>query len=309
MAETRIPVDVFNPGQVFACLGLVEAADILLGDAAGAFHWQNATRAEFILRAAGENDPLHAVLAFLKEAEVLACVPEGSPHGRKRPKARSDGQPMEFEIVPSGHPFPSPDEGADRLPAILRAPFGGRAHDICISYWAEPTALTGRDNVKFWAGAGGYPGVALLKDALNLMHEGDRWQAAADDPLISRLHRAAASVSTGGATTYLWIRAFRSTVTATSSPSAIRWWRSLPPSASPMPARFRRRGWRAGRSTPTASSGARMPPPSTRLRSCAPRWAVPRCPFQCASSACSWTGRDRKDRPAASRTSSRRPES
>ncbi len=182
MAETRIPVDVFNPGQVFACLGLVEAADILLGDAAGAFHWQNATRAEFILRAAGENDPLHAVLAFLKEAEVLACVPEGSPHGRKRPKARSDGQPMEFEIVPSGHPFPSPDEGADRLPAILRASFGGGTHDICISYWAEPTALTGRDNVKFWAGAGGYPGVALLKDALNLMHEGDRWQAAADDP-------------------------------------------------------------------------------------------------------------------------------
>ncbi len=33
MAESSIPVDLFNPGQVFACLGFLEAADVLCGDA------------------------------------------------------------------------------------------------------------------------------------------------------------------------------------------------------------------------------------------------------------------------------------
>ena len=40
MPESRIPVDLFNPGQVFACLGLVEVADLLLGGAAGIFDWE-----------------------------------------------------------------------------------------------------------------------------------------------------------------------------------------------------------------------------------------------------------------------------
>ena len=35
VAEAEIPVDLFNPGQVFACLGFLEAADILVGDAEG----------------------------------------------------------------------------------------------------------------------------------------------------------------------------------------------------------------------------------------------------------------------------------
>jgi CRISPR-associated protein Csx14 len=36
MSEAVIPVDLFNPGQVFASLGFLEAADVLLGDAEGA---------------------------------------------------------------------------------------------------------------------------------------------------------------------------------------------------------------------------------------------------------------------------------
>ena len=31
MASSIIPVDLRNPGQVFACLGLMEATEILLG--------------------------------------------------------------------------------------------------------------------------------------------------------------------------------------------------------------------------------------------------------------------------------------
>ncbi|RMF69984.1 MAG: type I-U CRISPR-associated protein Cas8c, partial [Alphaproteobacteria bacterium] len=53
MAEAAIPVDLFNPGQVFACLGFLEAAEILLGEAEGGFDWSNEADVRFILRAAG----------------------------------------------------------------------------------------------------------------------------------------------------------------------------------------------------------------------------------------------------------------
>ncbi len=188
MAEVRIPVDVFNPGQVFACLGLVEAAETLLGNAGGIFVAdEDGGESAFILQAAGEADPLEAILDFLEHAELLACVPEGSPHGRKVPRPKSEKQPIPFEIVPRGAPFPTPDEGWDRLPALLRRRLAGPdgseiVQEICIHHWADPADLTGRDNVKFWAGAGGYPGVALLKDALNLMQEEDRWAQARQDP-------------------------------------------------------------------------------------------------------------------------------
>jgi CRISPR-associated protein Csx14 len=43
MAEHTIPVDLLNPGQVFACLGFLEAADVLLGDAEGGFDWWSDT--------------------------------------------------------------------------------------------------------------------------------------------------------------------------------------------------------------------------------------------------------------------------
>jgi len=180
MAEARIPVDVFNPGQVFACLGLMEMADVLLGDAEGAFDWRDAGNEIFVLRAQGERNPLHAALDFLERAEVLALVPEGSPHMNRTAKATTSGETIPFEIVPAGAPFPSPDEGADRLPALLRLRTEERTCAIRVDYWADATTHTGRDNVKFWAGAGGYPGVALLKDALNLLR--GRWEEAAIDP-------------------------------------------------------------------------------------------------------------------------------
>ena len=76
MAEARIPVDLFNPGQVFACLGLVEAADILLGDATGAFDWRDESHPTFILRAAGEQNPMKAILDFLKEVKIYRILPK-----------------------------------------------------------------------------------------------------------------------------------------------------------------------------------------------------------------------------------------
>lgn len=65
MAEHAIPVDLYNPGQVFACLGFLEAADVLLGNAEGGFDWSDGARVLFRLRAAGEENPVAGVLEFL----------------------------------------------------------------------------------------------------------------------------------------------------------------------------------------------------------------------------------------------------
>jgi CRISPR-associated protein Csx14 len=71
-----IPVDLFNPGQVFACLGFLEAADVLLGDAEGGFDWSDGGDATFTLSAAGNGNPFETVLAFLAEAEVEVIRPK-----------------------------------------------------------------------------------------------------------------------------------------------------------------------------------------------------------------------------------------
>ena len=76
MAESSIPVDLFNPGQVLACLGFLEAADVLLGDAEGGFDWSDEADVRFYLRADGDETPFEAVLQFLARAEVKTVVPE-----------------------------------------------------------------------------------------------------------------------------------------------------------------------------------------------------------------------------------------
>ena len=65
MAESSIPVDLFNPGQVFACLGFLEAADVLCGDAEGRFDWSDEAEGRFCLQDGLETqNPFEAVLEF-----------------------------------------------------------------------------------------------------------------------------------------------------------------------------------------------------------------------------------------------------
>ena len=45
MAEASIKVDLLNPGQVFACLGLMEAAEILCGPCEGRFDYRSSESA------------------------------------------------------------------------------------------------------------------------------------------------------------------------------------------------------------------------------------------------------------------------
>src|SRR5438270_13966970 len=77
MTEAAIPVDLFNPGQVFACLGFMKAADVLLRDAEGGFDWGKEAHVSFTLRANGEQNPFEVVLEFLAEAEPKRWGPIG----------------------------------------------------------------------------------------------------------------------------------------------------------------------------------------------------------------------------------------
>lgn len=166
MAEASIPVDLFNPGQVFACLGLLETADILLGNAQGGFDWSDESNVRFMFRTQGKDSPVQIAIEFLLKAKVTAISPS-------RTELATDGWGIptsQIEIETDPFSFPRPSSPAT-LPACLS--YQGKA--IIIDHWGDEASKTGRDNVKFWAGAGGYPGAALAKDAIELIKrcEGD----------------------------------------------------------------------------------------------------------------------------------------
>ena len=174
MAESSIPVDLFNPGQVFACLGLVEVTDTLIGDASGAFDWSGAD-VQFRVSGRGEERPVDRVLSFLEEARVVTRAPADSPNLAKWTDSWGDrplpDEPDEFGS-PSPFPFPDPDSPAT-LPCVL---CDGGGTEIPVDYWGD----TKRDRVKFWAGSRGYPGTALLRDAIGLA--AGRTKQYANDP-------------------------------------------------------------------------------------------------------------------------------
>jgi CRISPR-associated protein Csx14 len=153
VSESFVPVDVFNPGQVFACVGLLEAADPLCGPAEGGFDWSEPA-VRFRLRVPGEADPVATVLAFLDGAAVTTEAPATSPHSTAAWKVATT-------MLPAEAPFPFPDPAS---PATLPAVVEKDGRRLVIDHWGDATE---RDNVKFWAGAAGYPGAGLLRDALD----------------------------------------------------------------------------------------------------------------------------------------------
>jgi CRISPR-associated protein Csx14 len=155
MAEATIPVDLRNPGQVFACLGLMEAAEILCGPCEGGFDYRGLEiGTSFTLAVTGEDDPVATTVAFLAEAQVIALAPTE----RLVPKAQWN---VRTKICQGSiYPGPLPDSPA-ALPIVLRV----GDNELPIDHWLDDEAA-GRDNVKFWAGAQGKPGAAFATDIL-----------------------------------------------------------------------------------------------------------------------------------------------
>lgn len=156
MAEATIPVDLRNPGQVFACLGLMELAEVLCGPCESRFSYRNGeAQAQFALKVDGIANPITEGVNFLVKAEPVAIAP-----------FRSDLSTMKWQVETAGRddavfPCPAPD-----TPAALPIRLTNGQHTVLIEHWADGST---RDNVKYWAGAGGYPGAALARDALALL--------------------------------------------------------------------------------------------------------------------------------------------
>lgn len=159
MAESSIPVDLFNPGQVFACLGFLEAADVLLGDAEGGFDWSDEANVRFLLRAAGDENPFAVVLKFLAEAEVRRYAPIGytDPPPRKKPPAEDDDEedPAASQDLSLSESFPNRE--GDRMALPIRLDSNGRL-PIDLAHWADGSS---RNEFKLYAGNRSAHGIAV----------------------------------------------------------------------------------------------------------------------------------------------------
>ncbi len=156
MTDAAVPVDLFHPGQVFACLGLMELSLTLCGDVRCGFDWSDPQGACFRFRVAGEQDPLERCLAFLGRAQVCSVAPSGSASLETEKWGVSTVRDEDGTF-----PFKVPSS-----PATLPARLEVDGASIDIDHWGDTTR---RDNVKFWGGAGGYPGAGLVRDALDLV--------------------------------------------------------------------------------------------------------------------------------------------
>ena len=148
--RASIPVDLFNPGQVFACMGFMEAADVLLGDAECGFDWSDEANVRFLLSARGEENPFAAVLRFLAEADVRRCAPNGyiDPASKKKKSAEDDGddEVVAVQLPDLSETFPS--SKGDRMALPIRLEVNQRP-SICLSHWADGSS---RDDFKLYAG-------------------------------------------------------------------------------------------------------------------------------------------------------------
>ena len=148
--ETSIPVDVFNPGQVFACLGFLEASDVLChGDAEGRFDWSDESDARFFLRVSGEEKPFSIVLDFLAGAEVKAIAPpDWRP--KKEPKNKREEEKLKDElrkqVKSMGFPAEFPDTSS-AMPVQIK----GRNNQqiVRLGHWADGSS---RDKFKLYSG-------------------------------------------------------------------------------------------------------------------------------------------------------------
>ncbi len=147
MAESSIPVDLFNPGQVFACLGFLEAADVLCGDSEGGFDWSDEAEVKFYLRAAGEQNPFETVLEFLAKAKAKAVAPEGW-RPKKEPTEGKAKEKLGEELCRQKKSEVFPSASPDTSSAMPIQITNGKKQ-IVFGHWADGSS---RNEFKLYAG-------------------------------------------------------------------------------------------------------------------------------------------------------------
>lgn len=170
MAEASISVDLFNPGQVFASLGFIEAADVLLGDAEGGFDWSDEANVRFRLRAGGDENPFGVVLRFLVEAEIRRCAPIGYADSPPKKKRSADDHPSEDDAADGrlDHAETFPNAEADPKTLPVRLEHGGSYLDI--GHWCDGSS---RNHFRLYAGQQRGPAIAraMLQGVAHLWAE------------------------------------------------------------------------------------------------------------------------------------------
>jgi CRISPR-associated protein Csx14 len=161
MAVASIPVDLFNPGQVFACLGFLEAADALLGDAESGFDWSDEADIRYELRAAWGDDPFAVVLRFLAEADVVRLAPIGyaDPPPKKKSAAFEDDADNQEDAAGEQNLRLSetfPGREGDRMALPVRLESLDRL-PIDLGHWADGSR---RNEFKLYAGNRSAYGIA-----------------------------------------------------------------------------------------------------------------------------------------------------
>jgi CRISPR-associated protein Csb3 len=151
MVEAKIPVDLLNPGQIFACLGFIEAADVLLGDVEGGFDWADQASAFFRLRAKGAQNPFGIVLGFLAEVKVRRYAPANFKDAPAKKKGSAPGEgimPLD-EAQEVSEAFPSREADQMSLPISLIGSSSDCKKRISVSHWADGSS---RNGFKLYAG-------------------------------------------------------------------------------------------------------------------------------------------------------------
>ncbi len=165
MSEHLIPVDLYNPGQVLACMGFLEAADVLLGNAKGGFDWSDAEKVVFRLQADGAENPAATVLEFLAAATPHRIAPKGFIDDDMKPdeaaQRNNDDEDTAIEGL-SAHPVDDessmtfPAAKGDRMSLPIR--FGGGNHPVIeLGHWADGSS---RNSFKLYAGNRSAEGIA-----------------------------------------------------------------------------------------------------------------------------------------------------
>ncbi len=149
MSRASIPVDLFNPGQVFASLGFLEVANALCPCAVGGFAWADEANIRFVLDACSDRNPFEVVLDFFANAELHRIAPSGykDPPSKKKSARQEKERPDEewAEDIEYSAWFPSPRP--DRMSLPLRLAHAGQTLDL--THWADESS---RNNFKLYAG-------------------------------------------------------------------------------------------------------------------------------------------------------------
>lgn len=155
MTDQGIPVDLANPGQVFACLGFLEAAHVLSGRAEGGFSWSG-DGATFHIENRDATNAFATVLDFLSRASIHELTPL-KQHGA--------------DAVSAAAVFPAeaPEERA--LP--VRLEMGN--HCIDVAHWCDGST---RNKFKLYAG---FRSAAHVVRAMLCGVPADRGKAAGPD--------------------------------------------------------------------------------------------------------------------------------